>query len=229
MSRTPELPSDKMVSDFEKSEKKIDPISLSWELLEMIPGEEICTNTGASLVKSGILKLEFLGRDIICDLNEKCFKYDDDHLINDLPSKVVLLNYLQSTPSMLPSEQSSHRTDNPISPFQLPHGDVFFRGAHAIPSSQLEEAFGKDPEAFLNAGKHLAGESLGKGDASFCLKALPCIEIYFYLYAADDEFPARVSVMFSGTINEYLPLDSIWALTNVIIKQLLEFKNRPAS
>lgn len=219
------MPSDSMVSDFEQSEKKIDPIRLHWERLDKIPEEEICTGTGAVLITAGVLALKFLDRDVFCHLNEKYLKYSDGKLISDLQTTVLLLSYLQRKPSIPSSGQPDPHSDKPISPLQLPNGDVFFRGAHALPSARLEEAFGYDPQGFLKAGKSLGGAALSKGDASFCLKALPCIDIYFYLYSADEEFPAQAKIMFDRSITDYLPLDSIWALTNVVVKRLLEFKD----
>jgi len=216
-----------MVSDFEQSEKKIDPIRLCWKRLDKIPYEEICSGTGAVLVTSGVLALKLLDRDVFCHINEKSLKYTDGDSISDLQTSILLLNYLQRKPSAPSSGQPDLQSDNPISPLQLPNGDVFFRGPHALPSARLEEAFGNDPQGFLKAGKCLGGAALSKGDASFCLKALPCIDIYFYLYSADEEFPTQAKIMFNRSITDYLPLDSIWALTNVVVKRILELGMSP--
>jgi hypothetical protein len=105
---------------------------------------------------------------------------------------------------------------------ELRGGDLFFRGPHALFTKPLEKRFGSDPEAFLRAGLRLGGSQTGFGDVSFRLWPLPRIPLGYILWAADEEFPARVGITFDASIAEQLPLDVTWALVNEVGRALLQ-------
>jgi hypothetical protein len=216
--------SDYMMSDFERAEKNVDPVQLCWDQIAGMRIEEICLGKGAKAIGPNLITFKFIDRDIFCNINEKSLKYIDGKLIDDLQTKLVLLLYIRSEGNGAQSRDEDPSDNDPISPLQLPNGEVFFRGLHKIPTAPLEEKFGKKPEGFLNTGMALGGKVLDKGDASFHLIALPHIKIYFILYAEDEEFPSRVTIMLSEGVNHYLPLDGIWALCNVVVKRLLEIE-----
>ena len=222
MSDPPTLQSDSMMMAFESAEKKVDPIGLCWERILKMQTKEVCETTGAREFGDRVISLRFINREVFCWIEERCLKYLDGTPINDLQTNLILLLYLQSKPPNFSCEEPDISNQNLVSAFQLPNGDVFFRGPHIITTAPLEKLFGQTPKGFLNAGKRLGGNLLEKGDASFRLRVLPYIEMCFVLYAADEEFPARVSIIFSESINHYLPLDGIWALSNVVVKQILE-------
>ena len=50
------------------------------------------------------------------------------------------------------------------------------------------------------------------GDASFAFEPLPRIPLACVLFAADEEFPARVTFLFDSTIEFQLPMEIILAL-----------------
>ena len=50
------------------------------------------------------------------------------------------------------------------------------------------------------------------GDASLQLLPLPRIPISLTLWLEDDEFPARVDIMFDSTCELQLPTDIIWSV-----------------
>ena len=219
MPSDPVLPGDQIMADFERAEKKIDPIPIYWEKIAERPAKEICKNSGANEIGPDALSIKFTEKEVIIRTKHKSMKESDGRNIDDMQTKMVLLLYLQSKGTEYSSEAKDHTW---VSPLQLPNGEAFFRGPHTIPTKVLEEHYGDDPEGFLEAGRRIGGKEASRGDASFYLRVLPNIYVYFVLFVEDEEFPARVNMMFGESINEYLPLDGIWALSNILVRRLLE-------
>jgi hypothetical protein len=57
--------------------------------------------------------------------------------------------------------------------------------------------------------------------ASFELTPLPRIPISIHLWPADEEFEAKCTMTFDGSIHRQIPLDVIWALAHVVVQRLL--------
>ena len=104
---------------------------------------------------------------------------------------------------------------------QLPGGDAFFRGPHSPATPRLERAFGRRPEALADAAARLGGRSVAAGDAAAELDALPKIPLRFVLWAGTDEFPPAATVLTDARAHLHLPLDVLWALTNVAIAEVV--------
>jgi len=105
---------------------------------------------------------------------------------------------------------------------ELRGGAFFFRGNHALFTGPLEQRFGTDSKAFLEAGLRLGGSKTDFGDVSFRLWPLPRVPLGYMLWSSDEEFPARVVVAFDASIAEHLPFDVIWALVNEVGGKLLD-------
>ncbi len=127
---------------------------------------------------------------------------------------LVLLTYLLRA-------QAIPLSGRMVTGMELKGGDLFFRGHHALFTKPLEKRFGSEPEAFLKAGVRLGGSKTDFGDASFRLWPLPRIPLGYILWSADEEFPARVGVIFDASIAQQLPLDVTWALVNEVGRALL--------
>jgi len=108
-----------------------------------------------------------------------------------------------------------------VSGAQLKGGEFFFRGTHGLELDALVEEFGKKPEQFKNVGLSLAGKGLELGDVSFQLLVLPRVPIAYVLWAADEEFSARLSVLFDSTADRMLHLDTLRTAVTTTNKFLL--------
>lgn len=100
-------------------------------------------------------------------------------------------------------------------------GAMFFQGPHALKVEPLERRFGGDPQGFLEAGRRWGGLPRPFGDAAFEVRALPRVPLVYVLWAADEEFPARVRVLFDATADQQLPLDALWGLVGEVTERLL--------
>ncbi len=106
------------------------------------------------------------------------------------------------------------------SPKEFRGGTTFFQGPHALPVSRLEERFGNDREGFLTAGLSLGGEVRPLGDAAVALTAFPGLTVEVILWLADEEFDAQVNLTITSGIEKFWALDGVWALLNVVTREL---------
>ncbi len=106
-----------------------------------------------------------------------------------------------------------------ISPASLTGGEIFQKGTHVLPVDQIADRYGNDVEGFYARGQELGGKQLDYGDASLRLYPFPRVPVTMILWMADEEFPARVDMLFDATCEQHLPMDVVWstAMTTVLI------------
>ena len=107
-----------------------------------------------------------------------------------------------------------------VSEKDIPGGVNFFQGPHAIPGPLVAQRFGDDLAAFRRVCRSLGGEEAELGDAGFIFRIHPRIPVAVLLWAADDEFPAAVKLLFDRTIGRHLPLDVIFGLCEEVCARL---------
>jgi hypothetical protein len=108
-----------------------------------------------------------------------------------------------------------------VSAEKLDPGGFFFRGSHRIPVEKLEKAFGCDSRLLDQAGSKLNAKSLSFGDAAIEILVLPRIPLTLIIWVADQEFPARASILFDQTVSAHLPLDVVYAAALLTIDAVL--------
>lgn len=120
-----------------------------------------------------------------------------------------------------------HSTDVPASKKlvkaeSLPGGAFFFRGPHVLPTAKLEDVFGANPALLYCAIEQIGAEKSGFGDASIELQVLERVKINLIVWAGDDEFRARSSILFDSTISEQLPLDALQSAVNLAVNAVID-------
>jgi hypothetical protein len=109
---------------------------------------------------------------------------------------------------------------------QLKTGEFFFRGTHGLQLDQLITEFGHDPARFKKVGTLLGGKVMYLGDVSIQFHVLPRIPITYVLWAADDEFSARISVLFDSTADHHMHLDTLRTAVLTANKSLLSVRSQ---
>jgi hypothetical protein len=104
----------------------------------------------------------------------------------------------------------------------LPGGQFFFRGPHSLPTNKLEQAFGGQPDRLHKAAEQFDAERCQFGDSSVQFYVLPRIPITAVVWRADEEFPARASILFDQTAALQLPLDALQAAVNLAVEALVK-------
>jgi hypothetical protein len=108
-----------------------------------------------------------------------------------------------------------------IKPENIKGGEFFFRGSHMLPLDKVAEKYKNDKEGFITGGKEFSGRLIGYGDASFELLPLPRLPVTLILWLTDEEFPARLDILFDSTCEIQVPLDIIWSTGMMSILALL--------
>jgi hypothetical protein len=103
----------------------------------------------------------------------------------------------------------------------LPGGQFFFRGLHSLPTAKLEKAFGDCPEVLHQIAERFDAKRCEFGDASIQLYVLPRIPLTIVIWAKDEQFQARASILFDQTAASHLPLDALGAAVNLAVEALV--------
>jgi hypothetical protein len=138
------------------------------------------------------------------------------------PVRIMLLHYLllaDGTP--LAHEWCAFR--------DLPDG-LFYASAFADRGERpLAAAFGRTPEPsaaggldrFRAAAAALGGEPLGLADAACTFDALPRLRMAVLVWAADEDFPARASIVFDAAAGHYLKAEDLAGLGEQLARRLV--------
>jgi len=189
-----------------------------WQTLAGQKGTEVCRRSLAVEAAGGAAgySVSFLDRQYRVEPEAgRIGGPQADPLLSDAEFELLLLTYL------------AQARDTPIegawiSEKDLPGGSLFFRGPHALPVQPLLSRFGGDLPAFRRAAEGLGGRALPYGDAAYGFTALPRIPAACVLWAADEEFPARINLLFDHSLSQHLPLDVVLALVHCLGLRLLE-------
>jgi hypothetical protein len=132
---------------------------------------------------------------------------------------LLVLEYLASARDVPPSGRW-------VSGSELPSGAFFFRGPHEVPAELIARRFGDSPAQFLEKSAALGGVPVPTGrdlpgDAAVRFRVLPRIDVLIVLWAADDEFPARATLLFDSTISEHLALDAVFLVAMTLVLDLI--------
>ena len=116
-------------------------------------------------------------------------------------------------------------TGNLVKAEKLEAGQFFFRGHHALPTSELEQKFGNEPKLLITASSSMQAKICEFGDASVQINVLPRLPVTFVIWRGDEEFEARATILFDQSAPRQLPLDALLVAVTLTIKALVAFKN----
>jgi hypothetical protein len=107
----------------------------------------------------------------------------------------------------------------------LPSGAFFFRGPHDLPEALVARRFAKSPDEFRAAATLLGGRLVAAeeipGDAAAVFRVLPRVEVAVSLWRADEEFPARATILFDASVPSHLKLDGIFLVALQLVLRLI--------
>lgn len=112
-------------------------------------------------------------------------------------------------------------TGRMISPREVLPGLNYFQGDHSLITTELEETFGQSKELFLEAGVSLGGEPTGQADASMKFFMFPKFPVEYLLWPADEEFPARISILLDRNSQYLYPVNIIYQAVNLLSHRLI--------
>lgn len=182
-----------------------------WEKLSQLHPTDVCNRTEAiyNPARDGFLLPVYNLRYLILPKTRKILRVQwNEQTVEEKIEpffSLMILVYLTEAKETKP-------THTWVSEKDLVGGSTFFRGPHSLQVAALEELYGKDPAAFLIAGRRLGGSEILYGDKGFALAVFPKVPLAYVLWKGDEEFPPKIGVLFDSTIPSHLPLDIIWCM-----------------
>ena len=192
-----------------------------WDKLSQLHPTDVCNRTEAlyNPTKEGFLLPVYNLRYLILPKAKKILgvKRNDQPVEEELPPffYLMVLCYLTEAKETKP-------THTWVSEKDLKGGSTFFRGPHSLQVGELEDFYGKNPDAFLKAGRKLGGSEILYGDKGFALEVFPKVPLAYILWKGDEEFPPKIGLLFDSTIEFHLPLDIIWCMVAETSRRLTE-------
>jgi hypothetical protein len=188
-----------------------------WEQLAGLPREETAKRARCQyLAESGSFVVPLLNTDYLVDPGRRTIRSAPSS--EDRPAgylqQLCILAYLVDAKDLPPANRL-------VSVEKLDPGGFFFRGSHRLPVERLMSVFGPDPQLLHKAGRVLDAVPRAFGDASMELCVLPRIPVTLVVWASDEEFPARASVLFDQSATLQLPLDVLFAIGALTIESVL--------
>ncbi len=158
--------------------------------------------------RRGMLTFEALGAPIALSWPELAF--DAPHpLLRNFAWQLIALHYLRMATGRRPgTDWVSYR--------ELPDGMFYANTITREVEEPLARLFAADPDGFRAAGRTLGGTSVDLADVALAFYPLPYVPVIFALWVEDEEFPAKLSVLYEreGTAN--LPLQDLRILADML-------------
>jgi hypothetical protein len=191
----------------------------AWELLSRQNPSDIVSRAGAVYdPEEGVFLLSCFGSDILISVqNRSIDSFSDNGRV--LISKFKFLSILAILRYLIHAENTPE-TENLIKPSDLPGGDFFLFGTHVLPLDQLADRFGNNLDAFIKKTAMIGGKPLSFGDASVKLYPFPKFSVVLILWAGDDEFPAKASLLIDSNSCSHFPIDVIWSTAMMTLEML---------
>lgn len=208
-----------MLKDMENIDKfPVDP--MFWEQLSSLDPSQVARRCLISFRDDGgYFKLPVLNENYLIYPKERIIvrenpRNQDDNRIPSSEFCIIVLHYLLKAKSVA-------LTGKIISEKQIKGGSTFFRGPHALLVEPIRSRYESEAAGFLEAAEKLGARQVKYGDAAIELWPFPRIPVTYILWMKDEEFPARVSVLFDSSVEEHLPLDIVYGLVNVVTRRLI--------
>lgn len=193
-----------------------------WEQLATFDPEETARRARcrhAADDPAGRFVITFLNKEYAVDLEDKTILLLVGGVPQEAPGyleQLCILAYLINAKDVPLSNEL-------VGEKSLPGGDFYFRAKpHELPTAKLEDAFGQRPEKLYDVMAAFDATRREFGDASIQLFVLPRLPLTITIWAGDEEFAARATVLFDKTAAEQLPLDALGAAAMVAIKAVAE-------
>ncbi|MCK8602590.1 DUF3786 domain-containing protein [Desulfoferrobacter suflitae] len=211
---------DPLIQDLQKTRLYSDPSELDpllWENLRQADPRRICINAQIRYDSEAQgYTFSLLNGTFVCLPHQQTIE-----VLHPLPHPDLNFEFYLVVLHYLLEAQNVPLSATWISEKDIPGGQMFFRGPHKFPTEPLLALFGRKPEIFRAAAQSLGGTPVEMGDLGYRLWAFPRIPLLFVLWEGDEEFEPALHIRFNSTVTSQLEsLDSIWALVNVVCRNL---------
>lgn len=185
-------------------------IARAWEVLCRQPCDQVCQNAPARLdTRTGAYVIKCFGHDMVVS--------PATHGISGTsPVAIVLLGKLKYFFELavlwyLAGAKAVPLSGRLIRATDLKAGIIFASGSHTLPLDPLARKYGDHATDFRAKGAMLGARDAGISDLSLILLPFPRMPVTITVWKADEEFDARVDLLFDSSCESHLPQDVLWA------------------
>jgi|WetSurMetagenome_2_1015567.scaffolds.fasta_scaffold230771_2 hypothetical protein len=192
----------------------------AWEILSALDSKDAESRADAVFdPDNSTYKLACLGQEIIISLTDRDIAGTSvlgRFLIEELGeySRLSILRYLVNSKNLPLAGRL-------VKPSDLPGGDFFSKGTHVLPFEKILRQFENDFDGFIETGRSLGGSQAEYGDISLRLLPFPRLPVYIILWAGDDEFPSKASLLFDSSCTSHVATDILWSTAMITIEMML--------
>ena len=104
---------------------------------------------------------------------------------------------------------------------ELPWGNNHYAAFKLEAMDPLAKRFGSSPAEFTLACLSLGGKKLAMGDLAFIIPVFPRLHLACSLWLADEEWPARVNILFDVTASMHLSTESLNVMGNNMAEKII--------
>jgi hypothetical protein len=105
---------------------------------------------------------------------------------------------------------------------ELPDGAFYNQAFETYSGRPIAERFGAQPDLLANAAESLDGTHLpALASQAYSFLPLPRVRLAIALWAGDEDFPARASVLFDAAASHYMTTDGLALLGAGLARRLL--------
>jgi len=192
----------------------------AWERLKALAAAEVCSRTGATFDDdANAYSLDLFGQRVDLSLNACEFTGrtpQAEHLLAKLAcfSRLSVLTYLLHAKDIPPSGRL-------VKPEEMPGMTAMVGGSHTLPLDGLCAKYAEDLEGFLERGREYGGVPQEYGDASLLFRPFTVVPVVLVLWAADEEFGARCSLLLDTTSRFQGPADFLWCVMMLTVLAMM--------
>lgn len=176
---------------------------------------DMATSSGCSFDPcSKIFSIQYVNENYKISFPSGDVAYAEKNEVVPITVKIVLLHYLVRAGGQ--PLKNSWISFKDISPGGMLYSEPFAKRV----TNYLSNIFGNKPQLLLQAGMLLGGTAATCGDYSVQINILPRLPVIYGLWAGDEEFAPRATVLFDVTAPFYLPIEDLVVATAFGVGQL---------
>ena len=175
---------------------------------------DICHNSGASIISVNSMRLKFMGHQYTIDTKRRTITSAAGTL--QAADSLIMLHYLVTATDKPPSGTQ------PVTFRELPGGKVYYPTFIKRAISPVIIRFEKSLDQLVVAARQLGGEQVSLGDLAVGFEALPRVTVTWVIWKGDGEFPTEGTILFNSRISNYLPTEDIAVLCQSIALKLCD-------
>jgi len=188
-------------------------IELAVADLQQVDMKERCARSGARWnAEEGVAEVDFLN----CIYRVHTPKFEvvlADGEEASIREKILLLHYLQTA-------SGAPLSGEWIAFTQVPGGELYLGNFRARSVDRLVRSFDGREQELVAGAEALGGRPGEFGDVSAVLRVLPRVPVAVVFWRGDDEFPPSGDVLFDAKIGDYLPLEDMVVLAEMVVTRL---------